>query len=374
MLLCFAVSCKHKEAPQLPIVITEKPAKDDVSIYGNYVGQIQAASYVEVHARVEGFLERMLFQEGKPVQQDEPLFIIDDALYKARVAKAKAQLKKYETQAAKARRDVERLKPLYAEHAASQLDLDNAQAALEDAEANIIMSNADLDQSILELNYTTVRSPISGYISERFADVGALVGPGANSKLAVVVKNDTVFVDFKMTSLDYLRAKQRNVRFGENDTTRSWQPTVNVTLADNTEYPIPGIVDFADPLVDPNTGTFGVRAILPNPDLRFLPGQFTRVKLLLDVRERAIVVPRKAVMIEKGGAFIYVIRRDNTAEKRFVQIGPEIKNNIVIERGLGENELVVVEGQHKLTPGVRVRSIMSDDEQAIERLKEEDER
>ena len=296
--------CHHKEEQQLPIVIVDKPSKEDVQIYGEYVGRIRAASFVEVHARVEGFLEKMLFEEGKRVKQNEPLFMINPDKYRARVEKAKAQLKKSQAQAAKARRDVERLKPLYEQHAASQLDLDNATAALEDAEANIAMSKADLDQAEMELSYTVVTSPLSGYISERFVDVGALVGP--------------VLVDFKMTALDYLRAERRNVKFGERDTTRSWQPTVTVTLADDSEYPVKGIVDFADPLVDPKTGTFGVRAELSNPNQKLLPGQFTKVKLLLDVRERSIVVPRKALSIEKGGAFIYIIRRDDIAEKRFV--------------------------------------------------------
>ncbi|MDR1499802.1 MAG: efflux RND transporter periplasmic adaptor subunit [Tannerellaceae bacterium] len=370
-ILLFA-GCHKKEEPYLPIVIIEKPTKQDVHIFGEYVGRIRAASYVEIHARVEGYLENMLFEEGRYVRQNEPLFVINSALYKARLEKAKAQLKKSEAQAAKSKRDVERLTPLYEQHAASRLDLDNATAALEDAEANIAISKAELDQAQLELNYTIVTSPIAGYISERFVDVGTLVGPGANSKLAAVVKSDTILVDFKMTDLDYLRAERRNVRFGERDTTRSWQPSVTVTLADNTEYPVTGYVDFADPIVDPKTGTFGVRAELPNPDQRLLPGQFTRVKLLLDVRERAIVVPRKALSIEEGGAFIHIIRRDGIAEKRFVQIGPEITNSVVIERGLGENERVVIEGYHKLTPGMSVRTIDAGDEKALEALREED--
>ena len=287
--------------------------------------------------------------------------------------KAKAQLKKNEVQAAKAARDVQRLTPLYEQHAASQLDLDNAIAAKENAEADVAMSKADLDQANLELSYTRVTSPITGYISERLVDIGTLVGPGSKSKLATVVKSDTVNVDFKMTALDYLRAERRNVKFGVQDTTRSWQPTVTVTLADNSEYPVKGIVDFADPSVDPKTGTFTVRAILPNPNRKLLPGQATRVKLLLDVRERAIVIPRKALSIEKGGAFIYVLRRDDVAEKRFVQIGPEFDNSVVIERGLGENERVVVEGYNKLEPNVKVQPVLSSDDKAIQALREKEE-
>ena len=367
------ISCKKKEEKHLPIVIVDKPVKKDMQIYGEYVGRIKAESFVEIHARVEGYLENLLFEEGKMVHQGDPLFVISPALYKAKVAKAKAQLKKNQVQAAKAARDVERLTPLYEQHAASQLDLDNAIAAKENAEADIAMSEADLEQASLELSYTRVISPITGYISERLADVGTLVGPGRKSKLAVVVKSDTVNVEFKMTALDYLRAERRNVKFGEQDTTRSWQPTVTVTLADNTEYPIKGIVDFADPSVDPNTGTFSVRAILPNPNRKLLPGQSTRVKLLLDVRERAIVVPSKALSIEKGGAFLYVIRKDDVAEKRFVQVGPEVGNSVVIERGLGENERVVVEGYHKVSPNMKVQPVTSIDDKAIQLLREKEE-
>lgn len=366
------VGCKKKEKPQYPIVVVDTPSKENVEIYGSYVGRIRAASFVEIHARVEGYLEKMLFAEGKQVKQNDPLFIINAAPYKARVEKARAQLKKDEAQAAKTARDVERLKPLYEQHAASQLDLDNAIAASENAQANIAISKAELDQNLLELGYTVVSSPIDGYISERFVDVGALVGPGVNSKLAAVIKSDTVLVDFQMTALDYLRAQRRNIRFGEQDSTRSWQPSVTVTLADNSEYPQKGIVDFADPIVDPQSGTFGVRAELSNPDRRLLPGQYTRVKLLLDVRERAIVVPRKALSIESGGAYLYIIRPNDIAEKRFVQIGPEIGNHVVIERGLGETERVVVEGYHKLLPGIQVRTVDAHDEDAVERLREED--
>ena len=348
--------CHHKEEQQLPIVIVDKPSKEDVQIYGEYVGRIRAASFVEVHARVEGFLEKMLFEEGKRVKQNEPLFMINPDKYRARVEKAKAQLKKSQAQAAKARRDVERLKPLYEQHAASQLDLDNAQAAYETAEASVAMSQADLDQAELELGYTLVRSPLSGHISERNVDLGTLVGPGGKSLLATVVKSDTVLVDFSMTALDYLKSKERNIDIGRQDSTRSWQPNITITLADNTVYPYKGYVDFAEPQVDPQTGTFSVRAEMPNPNKVLLPGQFTKVKLLLDVREGAVAVPQKAVTIEKGGAYIFVMRRDSTVEKRFIELGPEFGNNWVVERGLVAGEQIVTEGFHKLTPGMKVRA------------------
>ena len=364
-------SCKKTTPPQAPLVIIESVNRDNVKIYGEYVGRIRAFKYVEVRARVEGYLEKMMFEEGRRVSANDPLFIIDPALYKARADKAEAQLKKDIASFNKAQRDVRRLKPLYEQNAASQLDLDNAQAALENADANVAMSRADLAQAQLELSYTKVKSPLDGFISERHVDIGALVGPGNNSLLATVVQSDTILVDFKMTALDYLRSKERNVKIGETDSTRSWQPTVSVTLADNTEYPLQGIVDFADPQVDPKTGTFGVRAEIPNSDQRLLPGQFTQVKFLLNVLEDAIVVPRKALIIEKGGTFIYIMREDSITEKRFVQTGPELPNQIVIERGLGLNEIVIVEGQQKLHPGIKIIPVSANDTESIEKLKKE---
>ena len=343
--------------PEYPVVAVEPVSTQDVSIYGEYVGRINAQQNVEVRARVEGYLEKMLFDEGTYVEKGQTLFIIDPKLYKANVESAKARLNKAKARAHKADRDLARIKPLYEEHAASQLDLDDAIAASETANADVVVSEAELTQAELVLGYTTVKSPISGYISERNADIGTLVGPGAKSLLTTVVKTDTVRIDFSMTSLDYLRSKARNVNIGQKDSTRDWDPYVTVTLADGREYPFKGIVDFADPQVDPKTGTFSVRAEMPNHDRELLPGQFTRVKMLLDMRNDAVVVPTRALEIEKGGAFIYVVRPDSIVERRYVETGPEIENNTVIERGLRKGEQVVVEGFHKLNHGMKVKPV-----------------
>lgn len=352
----FVLTWREKVQPEMPVVIVEPVEKGNVEIFGEYVGRIRAQQFVEVRARVEGYLEKMLFAEGTYVTKNQVLFVINQDQYRAKADKARAQLKKDEAQALKAKRDLERIRPLYAQNAASQLDLDNAQAAYETAEASVAMSQADLDQAELELGYTLVRSPLSGHISERNVDLGTLVGPGGKSLLATVVKSDTVLVDFSMTALDYLKSKERNIEIGRQDSTRSWQPNITITLADNTVYPYKGEVDFAEPQVDPQTGTFSVRAEMPNPDRVLLPGQFTRVKLLLDVREGAVTVPQKAVTIEKGGAYIFAMRRDSTVEKRFIELGPEFGNHWVVERGLITGEQVVTEGFHKLSQGMKVRA------------------
>lgn len=363
MIACMAVllaiyiilTWPKKVVPEAPVVIVEPAHTENVEIYGDYVGRIRAQQFVEVRARVEGFLESMEFAEGTYVTKNQVLFVIDPRQYRAKADKARAQLKKDSATTRKAERDLERIRPLYEQNAASQLDLDNAIAAYETAVASVGMSQADLDQAEQELGYTLVRSPISGHISERYVDLGTLVGTAGKSLLATVVKSDTVLVDFSMTALDYLKSKERNVTLGQKDSTRSWQPTVTITLPDNSVYPYKGLVDFAEPQVDPKTGTFSVRAEMPNPDRVLLPGQFTKVRLLLDVRENATVIPQKALIIEKGGAYAFVMRRDSTVERRFIELGPEFGNNVVIERGLVSGEMVVSEGYHKLTPGIKVR-------------------
>lgn len=346
-------SCK-KTVIELPIVEVEPVETQDINIYGDYVGLIKASQDVEIHARVEGFLEKMTFSEGRKVKAGEPLFYINDKSYRAKVEKAKAQLAKDEAQAAKTARDLERIQPLYQQNAASQLDLDNAIAANNIAKANIGMSKADLEQANLELSYTIVRSPVNGYMSQRYADIGSLVGKSGSTLLAKVVNRDTVLVDFKLTAMDYLKSQRRNVHLGEQDSTRSWQPFVEVTLADNSVYSEKGFVDFASPLVDPQTGTFGVRAELSNPNHALLPGQFTRVKLLLDIIEKATVIPRKAMVIDKGGMFVFVVRPDSITEKRFIEVGYERDNMIEVKRGLDSWEQIVTEGYQKLAHGMKV--------------------
>ena len=364
VLICGAVTIfilnRQKPVPVVyPVVATQPVGVDDVKIYGDYVGRIRAQQFVEIHARVEGYLEKMLFDEGTYIEKGQTLFQIDPVLYRARVKRAEAQLNKAKAQALKAERDLNRIRPLFELNAASQLDLDNAIANYEGANADVAVCEADMVQAQMTLDYTTVKSPISGYISERNVDIGALVGPGSQSLLATIVKSDTVQIDFSMTSLEYLNSKARNVNLGHTDTTRTWNPYVTVTMADGTHYPHQGLVNFADPQIDPKTGTFSVRAEMPNPEQILLPGQFTRVRLLMDVRENALVVPTKSIVIESGGAFIYVVRPDSIVEKRFVELGPELKNTTVVERGIVEGEQIVVEGYHMLSHGIIVEPVKS---------------
>lgn len=299
-----------------------------VEVYGEYIGTIRASQSVEVTARVEGILEKMLFKEGSYVTKGQPLFVIDPKLYQARVDRAKAELDRARALLNKANHDLARIRPLYTQKAASQLDLDNAEAAVECAEADVEISKVGLLEANLTLGYTRVSAPISGYISESTVDVGALVGPGGRALLATIVRSDTVMVDFSMTSSEYLKSKDRNV---------------TITLADGSEYLYKGLVDFVDPVVDTKTGTFTVRAEMPNPEGRLLPGESTKVKVLLDVVEGEMTVPAVAVQDSDEGNFVYVVSADGIVEKRTVSIGMPVGNRIVVKSGLAPGEMVATD-------------------------------
>ncbi len=317
-----------------------------VELYEEYEGCIRASQAVEVTARVEGILEKMLFKEGSYVRKGQLLFVIDPKLYQAQVDRANAQLDRAKALKNKADRDLNRIRPLFNQKAASQLDLDNAEAAVECAEADVEICKVDLLEAQVTLGYTRVAAPISGFISERMVDVGALVGPGGKSLLATIVRSDTVMVDFSMTSLEYFKSKDRNVNLRcENDgeCLDKLPSYITITLADGSEYPYRGLVDFADPVVDTKSGTISVRAEMPNPDGCLLPGEKTKVRVLLDVLDGAMTVPAIAVQESEEGTYVYVVYADGSVEKRFVKVGDSVGKSVLIRSGLSVGEMVATD-------------------------------
>ncbi|MDE5584911.1 MAG: efflux RND transporter periplasmic adaptor subunit [Muribaculaceae bacterium] len=342
--------------PEVKVVLVDTARMD---VYGEYDGSIRASQSVEVTARVEGILEKMLFKEGCYVKKGQTLFIIDPKLYQAQVDRARAQVDRAIALKDKAERDLSRIRPLYTQKAASQVDLDNAEAAVECAEADVEISKVDLLEAQTTLGYTRVCAPISGYISERMVDVGALVGPGGRALLATIVRSDTVMVDFSMTSLEYLKSKDRdvNVRCEDGECIEKLPSYVTITLADGSEYPYRGLVDFADPVVDTNSGTLSVRAEMPNPDRQLLPGEKTKVKVLLDVLEGTMTVPDIAVQKDDNGSYVYVVSLDGKVERHQVSLGERIGHLIVVTDGVAPGELVAVDGFELLKDAVVVKPV-----------------
>ena len=364
------VGCQKEEKVETPeIVYYQAVQQMDVPIYGNYIARTQASLDVEVRARVTGYVERVEFIEGSWVNEGDLLYRIDDRPYIAKVNRVKAALEKNKAALEKAKRDVARLEPLYLQDAASQLDYDNALSAKEQAQASVFASEAELEESQLELDYTKIVAPISGMVSSSEADLGALVGSGGISLLTTIKQINPIFVNFNMSTLDYLNARRRMTSVIEQmDAEQKGKALggfVRITLPDDSEYKYWGDVSFTDPKVNPQTGTFQVRAVLPNPDSELLPGQHTKARIKLSEYQNAIVIPEEASQVEQGGVYVMVVMPNNRVERRFVIVEHYGDEGLVIGSGLSAGEKVIIEGLHRARHGQLVEPISISDKPQI---------
>ncbi|QYK00640.1 efflux RND transporter periplasmic adaptor subunit [Shewanella psychrotolerans] len=350
------VGCEKTEPKIIPkLVVVEKVSSAKVPLYGNYIGVTQASLDVEVRARVDGFVEDKSFIEGSAVKKGAVLYRIDNRPYLAVVNRLKANVESQQSALDKAKRDVDRLRPLYEQDAASQLDFDNALSVLSQAKSSLAASMAELEEAQLELSYTEIKSPISGLVSRSEVDIGALVGSNGQSLLTRVKQVNPIYVTFNMSALDYLNARRRMTSYSDKKDAetegKAVEGFVAITLPDHSAYPYLGDVRFTDPSVNPETGTFQVRAELPNPNKELLPGQYTNVRIKLDEIDDAVVIPQKATQVEQGGVYVMVVQPDNKVERRFIVIEHQGKMGVVVKSGLRAGELVIVEGMHRVRHG-----------------------
>ena len=362
-LLCFALSslllcaCQKVEEKKIePIkVVSHKLETRDLPIFGNYIAVTRASLDVEVRARVNGYIEQQHFIEGSFVVQNQLLFSLDDGPYQDELASAQAALSLAKSNVSKAERDISRLKPLFEQDAASQLDLDNAYNAKETAHANLKSTEARLGTAKRDVEYTKIRAPIAGVSGESAIDIGALAGSSGTSLLTSVQKVDPLFVEFQMTTLDYLKARRRLRSYYEklkaDVAGTSVEGLVTITLPDGSAYPHPGQVKYTEPRINPETGTFTARAEVPNPDRELLPGQYTRLRIQLDMLSNVLVLPEQAVRFEQSGSFVFVIMHNKTIERRLVVLGRNVDGNFIVTSGLSHDETVVIEGTHKVRHG-----------------------
>ncbi|WP_299005225.1 efflux RND transporter periplasmic adaptor subunit [uncultured Shewanella sp.] len=374
-LMIILTACHKKEpAFQAKEVVVANVVESTVPIYGYYVGVTEASLNVEVRARIDGFVEKRAFVEGSAVKKGDLLYQIDSKPYTAKVNQAKAQVSSQQAVVDKARRDVERLQPLYDQDAASQLDLDTAVSSLSQAQSKLAASQAALESAELELSYTKITATIDGLVSQTQVDVGALVGSKGQSLLTKVQKVNPIYVMFNMSALDYLNARRRMVSRSEEKAAENegkvFTGFVRVTLPDYSEYAYPGKVSFTEPSVNPETGTFEVRAVLPNPDKELLPGQYTNVRIKLSELNNAIVIPQKATQVDQGGVYVMVVLPNNRVERRFIVIEHQGKEGMILKSGLKAGERVIVEGIHRVNHGDLTKPITEEEYLKLESTKQ----
>ncbi|WP_448211094.1 efflux RND transporter periplasmic adaptor subunit [Colwellia sp. MEBiC06753] len=373
-LVVLLTACQPAQKPEVVEQVVVTQAKlENVPLYGNYVARTQASLDVEVRARITGFVESVKFVEGSWVNEGDLLYEIDNKPYKTRVARVSAAFEKAQAALAKAKRDVQRLKPLYEQDAASQLDYDNALSTQEQAQASVLAARAELNEAELELSYTRITAPVSGMVSSSEADIGALVGSGGISLLTTIKRINPIFVHFNMSALDYLNTKRRMTsildKLKAEEKGKAVEGFVRITLPDDSEYRYWGDVSFTDPKINPKTGTFRVRAVLPNPESELLPGQYTKARIKLDEMTNAVIVPEEAAQVEQGGVYVMVVLDNNVVERRFVIVEHYGEPGIVIGSGLQAGERIVIKGLHRIRHGSKVQALTEQEYQEAQQAK-----
>lgn len=317
-------------------------------------GRLQAVRIAEVRARVDGIVERRLYEEGTDVREGQPLFAIDPRELSAELAGAQATLARARATAANAAQDVERYEGLVDQQAISRQEYDTAVARLRTAQADVAQAEARVEAARLDLGYTTARAPIAGRAGRAQVTEGALVNAGDGTLLTRIEQIDPIYVNFSLSSSDLLRLR-RETDSGALDLPRLDRVPVRLVLEDGSLYGPEGQLDFLDLGVDEATGSTALRAEVPNPGRTLLPGQFVRVRIEAGVRPEGLVVPQRAVTVTPQGATVLVVGEGDVAETRPVELGALRGDSWLVAGGLAAGERVVVDGLQKVQPGQPVR-------------------
>ena len=383
-------------APPPPAVKVEPVVQKDVPIYGEWVGTTVGYVTAQISARVSGYLVSQKYKEGTRVKAGDLLFEIDPRPYqiaaeqaraqllqsesqleqaKAQVAQAEADVAKAEAHQKKTELDVGRYTPLAERGSISQQELDNAvqanlanlaslkaaraslaiaQAGVPKSQADIAQARATLDNARLNHSWAKVFSPITGIAGIKNANLGDQIS--TNTVLTTVSQVDPIYVQFPVSEQEYLRWRQRGpLGDGDHDT----RTDLDITLADGASYPHHGRAAILDRAVGETTGTINVRGMFPNPGDLLRPGQYAKVRALIDTKKGALLIPQRAVQDVQGVHLVAVVGADETVDLRKVRVGERVGNLWIIEQGLNPGERVVVEGIDRVKVGQKVKPTLA---------------
>ena len=334
-----------------------------------FVAQIQSSHQVDVTARVSGFLEKISYYEGREVKEGQVLFQIDRKPFMAAADAVKAEVEIRESQLWTARASFNRIKPLADQNAASKSDLDNATGAVKSAEAALQQARANLEKANLDLGYTTIASPVTGLAGQSKIREGGYIAAGSPSAtLTYVAKLDPAWVDFSISQNDQAD-KLRQVESGRLVPPKGSRYTVELELSDGRRYPHIGVVNFSEPSFNTETGTFLVRAAIPNPKDDLRPGMFVKAYMTGATHPNALAVPQKAVQQTADGHIIYVVNAKDQVDVHPVTVGDWVGQDWIITQGLKAGERVIVDGFMKLTPGMQVKVVSPEQLKAAQAAK-----
>jgi len=346
-------ACAKKEAPPAspPNVKVATVVKRDVPIYVDVIGQTRGSTEIEVRARVAGYLDSVNYKEGSLVQKGQLLYTIDPRPFQAALAQAKGHEAEAEAQLARAKQDVVRYEPLVAKNAISRQDYETAVQVQRAAEASLEAAKAGVQTANLDLSFTRVQAPAAGIVGKTEVYPGTLVGQGQNTLLTRISQTDNIHVRVSVPEKDYIEYSRRGAARRANG---EQPPRFEMVLSDGSVHPEKGDLVFVDRAVDAQTGTILVEVAFPNPGGVIRSGQFARVRVAIDEKKGAILVPQRAVSELQGVYNVAVVKPDDTVDLRMVHAAERIGTLWVIDSGLKEGDRIVVEGVQKVRAGMKV--------------------
>ncbi|MBX3176045.1 MAG: efflux RND transporter periplasmic adaptor subunit [Candidatus Hydrogenedentes bacterium] len=346
-------SSAQPPAPPPPDVTFVEVLPRDMPVSFTFVGVTEASRIVEIRSRVRGFLETREFEEGSLVESGARLYLIDPRPFEADLQIAKARVEQAQARLTLAEREADRLQSVAVPGAIAQSDLDKQLAEQTNAAAALNLAKAELAKAQLELGYTTIAAPLTGYVGKTLKEIGSFVDEGQNGLLTEIRQVDPIYVSYPMTEREFLRWRSFSSN-GGYVLAGAEQPYIEITLLDGTAYPEKGVLDFESTTVDTRTGSVEMRATFANPDRVLKPGQFVRAHMRGYVRPGAIAIPQRAVNESPQGSYVYVLAGDNTAEQRYIEPGDWSGAEWIVESGLSAGERVLIDGLINVQPGTEV--------------------
>jgi membrane fusion protein (multidrug efflux system) len=356
------ISCGKKETPPppLPKVKVVDVLQTTVPIPIDFVGQTYGYKDIPIRARVDGFLTGIYFKEGSVVKKGQLLYTIDPDQLKAVEAGKISTLAEAQTMLVKAESDLKRIKPLAEINAVSERDLDAAVAEYESAKAKVEAEQAQVDYAGINLGYTRISSPIDGIIGMTEAKVGEYVGKAPNPIVLNEVSSiDSILVNFSISESDFLNLlRMRQAKLADSSLAdKSQNAKISLVLSDGSLYNQPGRFNFANRQVDPTTGTILFQASFPNAEGLLRPGQFARIKVVLEEVEGGLLIPQRCVKELQGIHQVYTLNANNEIELKNVKLGIKVGGMWMVESGLQPGETVVFEGLNLVRPGTKVEPV-----------------
>ncbi|WP_428796103.1 efflux RND transporter periplasmic adaptor subunit [Vibrio kasasachensis] len=352
----FLVGCGESSqgTPQTlaPLVVAEPVMATSHQQSKSYIGRVEAVEDTNLTAQVSGYLKDRHFEEGQMVEAGQLLYTIEPSSFEAQLAATKASLAQAKAALKKAQLDFTRGKNLLPKGSISQSEFDHLTASLLGAEAQVESANAQLSLAEVNLSFTQIRAPFSGRISSSQVSTGDLVSP-QSGVLTTLVSLDPVHTSFSVSERERLEMGMDN--FKGNGNKESTAVEVKLILENGQSYDHLGKLDFLGNRIELNTGTLAMRAIVPNPDYRLLPGQHIRIELREKAKTDVLLVPRRAVQTDLEGHFVMLVSEGNVAERRNVEIGRQLDEGIIVRSGISSDDVVITQGLQRVRNGVPVR-------------------